>query len=486
MSHNKLGLWVLTALVVGNMVGSGIFMLPRSLAEAASPAGVLGAWCITGLGVLFTALVFGNLALRKPHITGGPQMYAKDLFAPESEKGILSGYTVSWGYWVANWGGNAAVITTFAGYLSTFFPVMSNQTPLVTIGSLTIRVGSFITFIVCSMLLWGIHFLILKGIEGAGKLNFIATAAKVLGFVLFIVAGLAAFQASNLVPFYEPLANENGAADVGFMGQLNAAALLTLWAFLGVESSVVFSSRAKRKQDVKRSTILGLLLALLIYVGITFLVMGVLPHDQLVKADKPLVDALSVVLGSAGSYVMAILALICLAGSAIGWVLLSTEVPYQAAKQKMFPSYFLKENKKGTPKRALITTNLMTQLFIFSTISQSVSKAFDFIIIIATLAYLVPYVISSVYQLKLVITGDTYEAQPRQRITDSIIAALATIYSLWVIVAGTADIKTFLLGMVLLVSGLLFYPLVRKEYRQDKQEIRDQSNDNRTLQMAKR
>ncbi|GAA3330750.1 hypothetical protein GCM10020331_084560 [Ectobacillus funiculus] len=119
---NKLGLWILTSLVVGNMVGSGIFfMLPRSLAEVASPAGVIGAWVLTGLGVLMTALVFGNLAIRKPNLNGGPQIYAKELFKSGSKASLLSGFMASWGYWIGNLAGNIAIITTFAGYLSTFF-----------------------------------------------------------------------------------------------------------------------------------------------------------------------------------------------------------------------------------------------------------------------------------------------------------------------------------------------------------------------------
>ncbi|WCK55604.1 amino acid permease [Aneurinibacillus sp. Ricciae_BoGa-3] len=460
MADKKLGFWVLTALVVGNMVGSGIFMLPRSLAEVASPAGVLLAWGLTGLGVLLTVLVFGNLALRKPNITGGPQMYAKELFSPGSEKGILTGYLVSWGYWVANWAGNVAIVTTFASYLSTFFPVMTSKAPLWKIAGVNIAVGNAVTFVVCSVLLWGIHVLILRGIEGAGKINFIATTAKVLGFIFFIVITLFAFQKSYMLPLYAP--KTDSGLQVGLFGQVNHAAIATLWAFVGVESSVVFSSRAKRQRDVKTSTILGLILALIIYVGITLLVMGALPQQKLITAEKPLVDALSAVVGSKGSYIMAALGIICLAGTSIGWIMLSSEVPYQAAKQGIFPPLFLKQNKNGAPIRALTLTNIMSQLFIFSTISQTMAQAYGFLIFIATLSYLVPYIISSVYQLKLAITGETYEGQRRNRTIDLLIASLATIYSLWVIIAGTSDIKTFSLGIALLAAGLIFYPSVRK------------------------
>ncbi|MDP4161978.1 MAG: amino acid permease [Bacillota bacterium] len=466
---NKLGLWILTALVVGNMVGSGIFMLPRSLAEAASPAGVMMAWLFTGFGVLMTALVFGNLALRKPKLTGGPQIYAKDLFKSGSQASTLTGYMSSWGYWVGNMAGNVAIITTFASYLSTFFPILTSSAKWFTIGSFTLKVGNGLTFAVCTILLWGTHFVILRGMEGAGKLNFVATAAKVIGFFLFILIGLFAFQKSNMLPMLAPRTDAAGHA-IGLMKQVNNAAIATLWAFIGVESAVVFASRAKKQVDVKRATILGLFIALAIYIGISTLTMGMLNQHTLIHSDKPLIDAIQTVLGPIGGKILAGVGLISLLGSTIGWVMLSAEVPYQAAKQGVFLPIFKKENKKGLPAFSLIVTNSLGQLFIFSTVSNSISQAFDFVIYIATLSYLVPYFISSVYQIKLVVTGETYKGD-KSRMLDGIIAVLSTIYSIWVIVAGTSDIKTFTYGMILIASGVLFYaPMLkaRKKYNEEK------------------
>ncbi|MGG3468027.1 amino acid permease [Neobacillus pocheonensis] len=459
---NKLGFWVLTALVVGNMVGSGIFMLPRSLSEAASPAGVISAWLLTGFGVLMTALVFGNLAIRKPNLNGGPQIYAKELFKSGSQASTLSGFMSTWGYWIGNLAGNVAMITTFAGYLSTFFPILTSDAKWFTIGSFTLKVGNGLTFIVCSILLWGTHTIIMRGMESAGKLNFLATAAKVAGFILFIVVGLFAFQKSNILPFMATRMDDAGNA-IGIMSQVNSAAVNTLWAFIGVESAVVFASRARKQADVKRATILGLFIALGIYIGISTLVMGMLDQNTLIHSEKPLIDAIDSVLGPIAGKVLAGIGLISLFGSTIGWLMLSAEVPYQAAKQGLFLPAFRKENKKGLPSFSMIVSNGLGQLFIFSTVSKSISGAFDFVIVIATLSYLVPYFISSVYQLKLVITGETYRGD-KSRITDGIIALLSTIYSIWVIIAGTADIKTFTFGMLLLASGILFYgPLLKKK-----------------------
>lgn len=466
MAENKLGFWVLTALVVGNMVGSGIFMLPRVLAEAASPAGVLLGWGLTGFGVLMVALVFGNLAIRKPELNGGPQIYAKELFKKDSNVSILSGFMSSWGYWIGNFAGNVAIITTFTSYLSTFFPIINSDATVAQIGNFTLQIGNLITFIVCTVLLWGMHFIILKGIEGAGILNFIATFAKVIGFFIFIVIALFAFQKSYLLPFDAPRYDDAGNT-INLLGQINNAAVSTLWAFIGVESAIVFAGRAKKQQDVKKATILGLIIALAIYIGISILVMGILPQDQLIQSEKPLVDAIETILGPVGAYLIAGLGLISLLGSTLGWILLSAEVPYQAAKQGLFMPAFLKENKKGMPIFSLILSNGLAQIFIFSTISSSIASAFDFVIYIATLAYLVPYLISSLYQLKLVTTGETY-LTGKSRVPDGIIALLATIYSIWVIYTGTSDLKTFLLGVALLASGIFFYPLVRNYRNREK------------------
>lgn len=464
MKEQKLGFWLLTALVIGNMVGSGIFMLPRSLAEAASPAGVLLGWLVTGAGVLTIAIVFGNLAIRKPELNGGPQIYAKELFPKGSNASVLSGFMASWGYWIGNVAGNVAIVTTFASYLSTFFPVLTSGHVLFSSGSFTLKLGNLLTFVVCTALLWFMHAVILQGAESAGKLNFVATATKVLGFFFFIVIGLFAFEKSYLQPFVAPRYDEAGHT-LGLLSQMNNVALSTLWAFIGIESAIVFASRARKQSDVKRATIAGLFISLVIYIGISVLVMGLLKQEALIQSEKPLVDAIGTVLGPIGSQLLAGLGLISLIGSTLGWVFLSAEVPYQAAKQGLFIRAFLRENKKGIPNFSLTVSNVIAQLFIFSTISNSMAAAFDFVIYISTLSYLVPYLIASVFQFKLVWTGETYRTT-QERMIDGIIAVLATVYSIWLVKAGTADMKTFLLGVALLASSLLFYPLLVKQHNE--------------------
>ncbi|WP_010630868.1 amino acid permease [Sporolactobacillus vineae] len=465
---NTLNIWLLTALVVGNMVGSAIFMLPRTLAETASPGGTLLAWGMTGCGVLFIAMVYGILAERKPELTGGPQVYAKALFSEGSERSRLTGYFVTWGYSIANFVGNVAVITTFSGYLATFFPVLSSRT-LLPLPGLSLTWGHFLNFLVCSALLWFVYFLILKGVQGASKINFVATAAKVIGFVLFIAVALFVFQVGHLIPFTTITLN---GSHPGMMNQADSAAVMMLWAFIGIESAVAFSARAKNRRDVKWATIIGLLVTLFIYIAITLLVMGALTRHDLLLSTKPLVDALAEIIGAPGAYILGFLALVSLFGSSIGWIMLSAEVPYQAARQGYFFRAMAVTNRHGTASRSLLLTCIVGQFFIFSTLLQSISDAFDFVSTVATLSYLVPYIFAAVYLLKLVVSGEGYERQPRQRVKDGLIGAVAAAYTLWIIKAGTGDAYTFWTGIGMILSGILFYPLIQR-YKLGKQPAGD-------------
>ncbi|EHL79367.1 amino acid permease [Bacillus smithii] len=459
MNNKKWGLWILTMFVVGNMVGGGVFMLPTNLAQVSSPWGATLAWIATGLGVFMIALVFGNLSIRKPELKAGPQSYAQAMFSSPNA-GRVAGYSMAWGYWAANWAATASVIISFAGYLTTFFPIMQSKKLLWSAGSFQLEVGKLITFLVCTVMLWGIQWILTRSFDGAGKINLTATIAKVLGFTLFVVLTIFAFDQSNLGNAKHFVDSTGKAVSLG--GQINGAAISALWAFIGIESAVMLSNRAKSQGDVKKATLLGLLISMLIYIAITLLTMGALSQDELRESQKPLVDALGQVIGSGGTYIMAILALISLFGSTVGWIVVSSEVPYQAAKTGLFPAFFAKINGKGSPTNSLTLTNLMTQIFLFSTISHTVNRAYNFVIVVATLAYLIPYLVSAVYQLKLVITGETYGLGQGARKTDGLITVLALVYSIWVIKTGTADMRTFLLGIGLFVVGLLLYPFIMR------------------------
>lgn len=451
----------MTALVTGNMVGSAIFMLPQSLSNIGSPAGVLLAWLFTGLGVLMLAHVYGQLSDFKPELIGGPPSYTRELFG-QNKLGQIMGFEISWGYWTSNSPGNAAILITLVGYLTYFLPVLQSKTVLFTLGLFNIQVGNFLSFIIASLVLWFVHYLMFKGTYAASKINFFATITKILGFIFFIIIALSIFDITYLHPFIAEKTLKSGET-LGLFQQMNQGAILTLWAFIGVESAVWLSGRAKRQQDVKWATLTGLLIALAIYLLITFLAMGALPAKELMVADKPLVDVLTKIIGPKGSFIMATLGVLSMLGATVGWILLSVEVPYQSARLNLFPHWFVKENKNGAPYRAAWITNGLTQLFLLSMISDTIANAFNEMIVIATLANLVPYLFSGIYSLKVVLKGENYgKIKIGKRFLDGTMALGASLYSLWVLKTGLSDLKTLALGMLLIVSGLVLVPLLPK------------------------
>jgi arginine:ornithine antiporter/lysine permease len=461
MKEQKWGLLLLTAFVVGNMVGGGIFQLPATLAQVASPFGILASWGITGIGVFFLAIVFGRLAILKPELSNGPQDYAAALFNKPRAKHI-AGYSMVWGYWAANWPSSAAVIISFSGYLSTFFPVLKSNRILFTLGNFSIIEGNFITFLVSSFLLWGIQLILQLNYKDAGKINLLPTIMKVLGFLLFMIVALSAFQSSHFTPFSYPVVGPNGVKH-GILGQMNSGAISTLWAFIGIESAIMLYNRAKSGKDVERATILGLVVALVIYIGITILTIGALPMRDLVHSTSPLVDAFDRAIGGGyGSYILAFIACLALVGSVVGWVIVTTEVPFIAAQKGYMPKYFAKTTPNGCPVRSLTLTNLFTQIFLFSILSKTLNQAFMFGIEISTLAYLVPYLISSLFLLKIAYTGEIFKNEQTERNMTIFISICAFIYSCWVVITGTAQLLTFFLGIGLFLFGFVLYPFFHR------------------------
>lgn len=462
MSNKKLGFWLLTALVAGNMVGSAIFMLPQSLSNVGSPAGVLLAWLFTGLGVLMLAHVYGQLSDFKPELLGGPPTYTRELFNGKSKLGQIMGFEISWGYWTSNSPGNAAILITLVGYLTYFLPILQSKAVVFSLGNFQIQLGNFLSFAIASLVLWFVHYLMFKGTYAASKINFFATVAKLIGFIFFIIIALSIFDTTYLHPFVADKVLKSGET-IGLFAQMNQGAILTLWAFVGVESAVWLSGRAKKQSDVKWATLTGLLISLAIYLLITFLAMGALPAKELMVADKPLVDVLTKIIGAKGSFIMAALGVLSMLGATVGWILLSVEVPYQSAKLNLFPHWFVKENKNGAPYRAAWITNGLTQLFLLSMLSETIANAFNEMIIIATLANLVPYLFSGLYSLKVVAKGENYgTVSAAKRLLDGTMALGASVYALWVLKSGLSDLKTLALGMLLIVSGLVLVPLLPK------------------------
>lgn len=297
----KLKLGALIALVVGSMIGGGIFSLPQNMAASAGAGAVLIGWLITAVGMLTLALVFQSLANRKPDLDTGVYAYAKAGF------GDYMGFSSAWGYWISAWIGNVSYFVLLFSTLGIFFPVFGEG-------------NTFAAILCASAVLWGIHFLVLQGIREAAFINLVTTIAKVIPLVLFIVITLFAFQSGIFVADFWGFGNP----DLGsVLDQVRNMMLVTVWVFIGIEGANVYSARAARRSDVGRATVVGFLGVLLLLVLVNVLSMGIMSQAELADLQNPsMAGVLEHVVGRWGAVLISVGLVISLAGGLLAWTLL--------------------------------------------------------------------------------------------------------------------------------------------------------------------
>jgi len=422
--RQKLGLWMLTALVAGNMIGSGIFLLPASLASYGSIS--LLAWLFTCGGALLLALVFAKLGSIMPKI-GGPYAYCREAF------GEFIGFQMAYNYWIALWVGNAAIAVAFTGYLSVFIhPLASN--PVMTCG-------------VSIATVWTLTLINIFGVRRAGLVQLVTTVLKLLPLILLATLGLLFIHPANLSNF-----NISGQSN---FSALTGAATLTLWSFIGLESATVPANDVEKPQlNIPRATILGTLITSLIYLLSTLAVMGMVPTAQLAHSTAPYAEAAQIMFGPVGSLLVAAGAVISCFGALNGWTLLQGQIPMAAAKDGLFPKLFTKESKHGTPFWGLIISAILITLLLLMTISDSLVKQFTFIILLATLATLIPYLFTAMAEL-IIFVKHRELFNGKRLLGSTIIALLAGAYSFWTIAGSGKD--TVFYGVLLLFSSVPIY-----------------------------
>ncbi|MGM0216702.1 basic amino acid/polyamine antiporter [Enterococcus sp. AZ109] len=381
-SHKEVGLLGLTMIVVGSMLGGGVFNLPSSISQSAGAVASLIAWTVTGVGVFFIAKVFQILANERPEITGGIYYYAKDGF------GSYAGFNSAWGYWLSNIIGNVSFVILFLDALSKFFPVIGGSK------------GSF-GFYLGSLMIWLVVLLVSRGIRAANALNVVATFAKVIPIVIGIFVLITHFRYTTFSTdlFAQNIQTINGDLG-GIFSQVKNAMLQTMWVFVGIEGAVVLSGRAKRAKDVGRATIIGYGTTLTIYVLIVMLSFGILPQETLMQLPNPsLSGVLNAAVGSWGARMIDIGVIISVLGAWISWTILAAEISYDAANDQMFPAFLGKENHNNAPVNALILNGVIMQVaFIFSRLAMD---AFQAVTDTATTMVLIPYVLSAAFLWKL-------------------------------------------------------------------------------------
>jgi arginine:ornithine antiporter / lysine permease len=435
----KLGLGLLIALVVGSIVGSGIFGLPQNMASGAGAGAIVIGWAITGLGMLMLALTYQMLALRKPGLDNGVYAYARAL------SGEYVGFNAAWGYWVSAWIGNVGYLVAAFGALGYFYPAFGEGNTLASV------IGA-------SVVVWVVHALVLRGIQGAAVLNAVVTLAKVVPLLLFIGLVAMAFQVETFrLDFW-------GDAKLGsVLDQVSSTMLVTVWVFIGIEGASVYSARAARREDVGRATVIGFLVCLALLMGVSLLSLGIFTQPELAGLKNPsMAPVLEKVVGTWGAVLIYLGLIVSVGGGFLAWTLLAAESLFTPAGGGVMPRWLGESNSQGVPAHALWLTNGMVQLFLLVTLWSKAS--YLALISLSTAMILIPYLFSAVYGLRLAWQGEGEKlpevaAHHPQR--DIPIAALAAVYGVWLLYA--AGLKYLLLSALLYAPGAAVYLFAKRQ-----------------------
>ncbi|KGK82199.1 amino acid APC transporter [Stutzerimonas degradans] len=437
-SAQKLRLSALIALVVGSMIGGGIFSLPQNMAASAGAGAVLIGWGITGVGMLTLALVFQTLANRKPELDTGVYAYAKAGF------GDYMGFSSAWGYWISAWIGNVSYMVLLFSTLGLFFPAFGE--------------GNTGPAIACaSVLLWAIHFLVLRGIREAAFLNLITTIAKVVPLVLFIVLAALAFRFDIFVADFWGKGNlELGSV----MNQVRGMMLVTVWVFIGIEGANIYSARAQDRRDIGKATVIGFYGVLLLLVLVNVLSMGILSQPELAALKNPsMAGVLEHVVGRWGALLVSVGLVVSLLGGLLAWTLLCAEILFAGARDHTMPAFLRKENARQVPSNALWLSNGLIQLMLVITLFNDAT--YLNLLYLATSMILVPYFWSAAYAVLVSWRGESYENEPGERRKDLLIALVALLYAAWLLYAG--GVQYLLLSALLYAPGALLFARARRE-----------------------
>ena len=430
----KLGVIALTALVVGGIIGSGIFSLPQNMAEGAGAGAILIAWVITFFGMLSLAKIFEWLSINRQDIDDGVYGYARHGF------GNYMGFNAAWGYWMSVWIGNA-------GYLVVLFSALGSFAIFGFFGDGTTSHA----FVGQMLVLWLLHFFVLRGVRSAAIMNTIITVAKIVPIALFILCVSMAFKVDVFrTDFW-------GTPALGsVMSQVKATMLFTVWVFLGIESATVYATRAKDASTVSRATLYGFFITVILMACVSILSLGIVPQHELAAMKNPsMASVLAAAVGPWGAALINIGLIISVAGALLAWTLLASEMLYLSGRgeEHTSPKIFGQLNKMETPAPALWLTNiLITLLLVYNYFNAS---GYNKLIQLASSMCLIPYWLCAAFALKEAARGNGSKTMA------VIFGLVSTIYSTWLIYAG--GLEFLWLSMILYAPGLLFYIKGAKE-----------------------
>lgn len=427
----QFGIWICTALVVGNMIGSGIFLLPASLAPYGFNSVI--AWLLTATGAIFLAMVFAGLSRAFPS-ADGPYAYTRMAF------GELPAFMLAWAYWISVWVGNAAIATGTVSYLSHLLPSIQYKTGISAICTVA--------------LIWLLTALNVVGARAAGWFQVVTTILKVLPLLAIAILGIylvadgddrIIWSASDAPPLT--------------LDAITAAATLTLWALLGLESAAVTAERViDPERNIPRATIIGTVITAIIYIFACTTVLMLTPAQQLAQSTAPFADIAALFWGNWAGYWLALFAVISGIGALNGWIFLQGELPAQMARTGLFPTIFGKLSSRQTPTIALCFTSTLVTTLVLMHYRQSMAQVFTFMILLSTTATLVMYLLCSLAALKLMRSGELIAHGHYARWLTTV-AAMGAIYAIWTLVG--AGKEAVLWGFVLLTLAIPLYYAMR-------------------------
>jgi len=424
----KIGLFTSTSLVVGNMIASGVFLLPASLA-AYGGIGLLG-WIGSSAGAIVLALLFSRLSKRIPNALGGPYAYTR------AGLGDFAAYLVAWGYWISIWCTNAAIAVAFVSYLTVFFEVLKTNSLL--------ALGTGLSAI------WLLTWVNTRGVKEVGWVQKITTVLKITPLLLVTVMGMFYIDFNNFVPF--------NISSVSNFSAITATATLTLFAFLGLESATIPAGNIHEpEKTIPRATMIGTVITIFIYVLSSTVVMGMISATELKNSNAPFADAAAIIWGDTARYWVAAGAIVSTLGALNGWILLQGQMPMAAARDKLFPVLFNKENSKGVPAFGIIVGSVLISGLMMLNFTSGLNDTFTFMVLMTTLTVLIPYLFSATSYGIMILQDKFWK---RDLISQLVIAILAFLFSLWAVVGSGQE--TVYWGFIAILSGIPFYVWMKR------------------------
>ena len=425
--NQKIGLLAATSLVVGNIIGAGIFVLPASLAKFGSIS-IVG-WLFTATGALILAKIFSNFSKKLKGKSGGPYIYSKVVF------GDFIGFLVAWGYWISCWVNNAAIAVAIVSALSFFFPELVTNPFYATLTGL-----SFI---------WFFTFTSSKGIKSSGNIQILTTIAKLIPLVLIILFGFFIFDLEIFPEF--------NLTDQNDFEILPVVAVMTLYAFLGLECASIPAENIKNpEKNIPKATMAGTLISTLIYILSTIVLFGIISAENLINSPAPFAEAGEIIGGKYFGFLISAGAAISAIGALNGWILITSYMPMTMANDRLFPKVFAKKNKKGFPYLSLLLGSILTSIVMTMNYTDGLVDRFEFLILLTTLSTLIPYFFVSVSYILFHVEKRLFKINSFRSV---ILGLFGSLYSLWAIFGSGID--SIFYGTILLIVGIPIYLILK-------------------------